>query len=686
MPHFVAEKNPTIDLTRMTGDHVWRTTPLERYGSRGDELSFEQWVQYAQTQKRTDMSRWAILLQEEGTARARDEWKKFTHRATFFLIPDEISCGRTFARDHLEAYYVDHMARAIKNPRKIAGIHDVPLFNLADPVVGRRWNDFSGFGHRVHEADLRVTEGVMVPHDSHDICLSRVDRLRETFIPTPWWCTERYFPNAVGCPIPPLLFYFTEQYKEGSEEVKEMLRKLLFYEMHLVFAGSWWHLASRGGQGIVLHERMLDDLDRLLQDIPIDADRLYGRNNGQTSFQYILQCMRDVASAPSTFRNVCSFQRYPELQPSEIVWTYDSGKVNLQRRGGRQVFRDPRNLRDADAPYDSYGRKPRICQRVEEEQALHAGPAHAQQPHGQGPPAPHAGMAHAQQPHGRGPSGPHAGMAHAQQPTQSTLGSRRSSDRGIAGNPPLRIQRRHSPPRNSVQNATSGPLYNEYWGPVTASPLNGCGTSRLAPSQWGVNNGEGNRQGRDFRPVARANAQADPPRFNTAPLTRAAHGSLPPLLPPSIASVRQPASMFEPAAPPSPAPSNPQPQHLPLDPIRAAIRDIDMQVGPMSLDEPSGARPPTIPKLRRPVPHGRLRGLTGPSPFAPGFIPRRKSKLKAERLWLIGQLAQSERVRQEAERQGIAVPSAHCRDPQFHPLQRRPDGGGGGNGGGGLSA
>ena len=309
-----------------------------------------------------DLQRWVAFSQLDSRG-ARRAWKHFTRRATLYKIPADLPCDRTFARDNLEAIYVDHMARAIRDPHEVRSIQDVPLFHLGDAVVGRRWNEFGSFGARLDEANMRVNESLFVPHDSHDLPLTLVMKLRETYARTSWWCDEKYYPSAVACPLPPLLFYFTEAYKNGSEEVKKMLTDFMKYEFHLIFAGCWWHLASRGGQGVVLPKQTLNELEKLLDNIPMDPDRLYGVNGGQTRFRYILNRMREVASAPIQQRNVCSFPTFNNLQQSLIVWTTDSGHVNWTRKGGRQVFRDPRNLRYSDMSLDRWGRYPKVSKK-----------------------------------------------------------------------------------------------------------------------------------------------------------------------------------------------------------------------------------------------------------------------------------------------------------------------------------
>ena len=83
-------------------------------------------------------------------------WPRFSQYHPWFEIPSSIAVARTFARDELDAIYLDHMYNFM-NLCSDRNVHlfnkDLPLFYLRDSLVGRRWNMFSQHKYIVHAID-----------------------------------------------------------------------------------------------------------------------------------------------------------------------------------------------------------------------------------------------------------------------------------------------------------------------------------------------------------------------------------------------------------------------------------------------------------------------------------------------------------------------------------------------------
>ena len=130
-------------------------------------------------------------------------WGHFAQHLTYFRVPREIDLARTFILDDLEAPYIDSMTVLLAENRRIATIHDVPLFANRDSLFSRFWNAFNRRMHHAREADVRVNDLILAPFDSYETPLTETDRLRELYPQTPAWLTEALFPHGVHIPLPP---------------------------------------------------------------------------------------------------------------------------------------------------------------------------------------------------------------------------------------------------------------------------------------------------------------------------------------------------------------------------------------------------------------------------------------------------------------------------------------------------
>ena len=634
----VRAADPRVDLTRVGAEHAWAELPVH-------ELNMFHFVVNAGDQRRPDMQRWYDFYTRFGRVATQQLWSRFVHRAVWWRVPSTIPhVTRTFVRDEHEAVYVDRMARAIDELVPITTIRDVLLFNLRDGMLGRVWNGFHLRGEYLLEANYRVNHDLFAPHDSPEVRPREFQRLRELYPPVPAWFEPQYFPNHVPVPLPPVIFYFHTLFLTGTIQQRNWLYDVARYEFALLFMAMWWHDARRGGVGVVLPHETIDWLVDLLEDAPIDTDSFYGPGGRQTGAGYIAARMRDVANAGHFRRNNCRFPRFPWLDDSQLVWTREDGYPDNERPGGRQVYRDPRNLREYNVGFDRYGRRPRVGRR--EDRA-----AHAEQQ-----------RRRADETNRRSPSG----YDHP----RSTLGPRRREDEDPASPPPSnrKRQRQYPPeghqefydeddgryagarhegrsdgagPSNAHRNSHDDRQYNDGDGGYQRARdvpyqdrryFHEQGTDEIdarpiSPRQWGFRH-EGPVETRDFRPIS--NVPDEQPAVNTHRMRE----------------------------------------------IRERLHDIERQAGPYVPprdNQKSGGRQP----------HGRLRGVPSQL-FSSGRIPRRESKLRAEQRELMAELDELEQEEEDARRDGEFVPAPGDRNPEFSRwYSRRDDYDDGGNGHGG---
>ena len=581
----IREENPTIDLTRMGNEHAWDELPVHH-------VNYHHYVVNAGVARRNDMQRWQAL-HDRGEVAARRVWSRFIHRNTFFFIPQTVPfTTRTFARDQLEAVYVDTMARAIQQRRPVATMTDVPLFSLLDGMLGRRWNAFHTRGGFLREAYLRAVERLMVPYDSHDVDMTRVAELRNLYPPTPTWYDERWFPNAVPVPTPPLVFYFHELFRTGDEPTLVYLREILRREFALLFIATWWHDARRGGIGIVTPEQTVQWLTDVLRNVPIDPDSPFGPRR-QTGVGYITQRMREVNQAarqpedPDDFyyRNDIFFPQFPGLRPSRMVFTLDNGRVDEERPGGRRFFRDPRNLREYNVPLDQYGNAPRVNRRTDMERVARQQRLHE--------------------------------LDMEEQEREQAARQNHERNRDVLGR---RGRDERYDPRgegSAQRRRMDDPLYESYFGPAGAMQPNQAQPRRAQEHEWGYRAPDrGDRQHRDYRP----RDMRSPPRGNG---------------------------------------------RRGLDPRRMRIREIDMTIGPSeyypttSGGRGNGGRQP----------HGQLSGAPA-GLFSAGRIPRRGSRLNADRNQLVEELRDERRRLEEAIARGGQHPGPLRPTARVRPVVR----------------
>ena len=189
--------------------------------------------------------------------------------------------------------------------------------------------------------------------------MAEAERLRALYVRAPNWWEERYFPNSVPMPTPPVLYFFHDRMRNGTRQERALLMNVLQLECTLLFAAFWWHEASRGSVGVVLMRRTINYILRVRGDIPIDPDRAYGPR-GQVTFPYIAHRIREVRSTERRYWNSVEFLGFDNLLASEIIWTHPDGHVDTSRLYGRRLLRDPQNLRDWRLSNATAARQPQV--------------------------------------------------------------------------------------------------------------------------------------------------------------------------------------------------------------------------------------------------------------------------------------------------------------------------------------
>ena len=353
----MSTRNINRDL--LTGDHAWQTTPA---GKDMDRFATHVLSENAQ---RPDMARFQMLAEKFGAEKVIRIWYKFVDAHPWFTIPDSLNCSRTFARDEMDAVYVDQMDIFQKKAaaRTITvSCYTIPLSMIEQPVVGRWWNSFWSRRYHYIETLWRIKHGVFICADSFDVPLEDVNlpMLRLVYPSNPDWWEQKYFPAGVPCLTPPSVFYY---HTSMSCATNGFWYSVLQHEYALLYASGWWHEAARGHRAFILPFDTIQWLQELLDDVVIDREM---KNGGRqcTSFEWVAQQMRSIASTPARHRNILQF---PDQSVSDcyFIWC-ERGTAfrNLNEVGGRR-FSWSRNGRlvEEEVARDVYGKKPKINRR-----------------------------------------------------------------------------------------------------------------------------------------------------------------------------------------------------------------------------------------------------------------------------------------------------------------------------------
>ena len=143
------------------------------------------------------------------------------------------------------------------------------------------------------QMDIRVDDRIFVLHDSPDVPLMYVARLRDVYPAAPDCFDERFFPTGSLFPILPFVYFFHHFMFEGNGAARAYLSNVCLIDFYLLFAETWWQQKARD---IVLPNHTIKYLLRVLEDIPIDPDHPF-RSRGQMNIPYNAQQMRKMRRA-----------------------------------------------------------------------------------------------------------------------------------------------------------------------------------------------------------------------------------------------------------------------------------------------------------------------------------------------------------------------------------------------------
>lgn len=240
----------------------------------------------------------------------------------WFEIPAGIHVARTFARDESDVIYVDNMwefLSLVSNTKLQLYSEDLPLFYIREPLLGRRWN-MPGRARDILQAmNWWHIHGIMVPYDALDIPLeTRFIRQLEEFLPPTFeWWEVQYFPAGVMAPLPPVLYYFYDRLKNGSEWEQELIGFIAEQEYAALFTASWWHQAERANRGFIVPQATIDWLtERLPSEYPIDGDTT--NNGSNTKAEWVLARMEEVRRTHVSYHHEVLFPN-TKLPPSYFV-------------------------------------------------------------------------------------------------------------------------------------------------------------------------------------------------------------------------------------------------------------------------------------------------------------------------------------------------------------------------------
>lgn len=76
-------------------------------------------------------------------ATSLNAWSRFEKSYPWFLIPSTLGCPCTYARDELEAFYIDQKHQFVQEASELFSdveFKNLSLLHLSDALVDRMWN------------------------------------------------------------------------------------------------------------------------------------------------------------------------------------------------------------------------------------------------------------------------------------------------------------------------------------------------------------------------------------------------------------------------------------------------------------------------------------------------------------------------------------------------------------------
>ncbi len=256
-------------------------------------------------------------------------WPRFSSYHPWFEIPSSIHVARTFARDELDAIYLDHMDNFVNLCEK-RNVHlcnkDLPLFYLRDSLVGRRWNMFSQHRDITEAINYWHKFRLWIPHDTFEIQMSLSPQFMQDTHPQifEYWSVLR-FPAGVPAPAPPSLFYFYNRINDHVGQQAKFWEYVTTREYAYMFVSCWWHECERGQRAFIVPQDSIDWLTKCLSPpVLVDGET---KNSSATSdsaekngtdSRYIIDRMIEARYASLHLRHTVRFPG-TNLPPSYFV-------------------------------------------------------------------------------------------------------------------------------------------------------------------------------------------------------------------------------------------------------------------------------------------------------------------------------------------------------------------------------
>ena len=315
------QKDLVLHNTRLNG-HVWNTATM----------AFDAYVNSSAS--RPDMKRSYDCLQRYGRTNVQRQWMSFSSAHTWYVIPDTISCGRTFARSPQEVYYLSAMCAFVDEASNGMSfdIFDIPLLQCRDSLLYRWWHRFRTTLQILHRNSVWANCYVGIPSDTEDMDTPiNPFEAREFFgQPPSFWSLNR-FPCGVPCPVPLCMYYFYDRIQQATGVEGQFWSKLMELEHSLLFVSNWWSESSKGQRAFVLNQETIQWLSERIPPTTV----LDWSGDQPIVFDHIRNCMDQASATPKGLHNNLRFPSF-QLPPCSFVQSLkDTGEVDTNITGGR---------------------------------------------------------------------------------------------------------------------------------------------------------------------------------------------------------------------------------------------------------------------------------------------------------------------------------------------------------------
>ena len=249
-----------LHIARMRSRHNWNSVPIQ-------DLGFRKYVLQDTVHQKGDVKRFRQLAMQDN-ASAMEGWSQFAANSNYWEVPSTLMCGRTFARDVLDCYYLDEMDYVLQS-RHTLPRHKFPLFT--DALMGRWWNAFKHRANFAYERYMRNRYGLLIPFDCYETMYFDDASYKEVFPQCPQWLQALKFPEGVPLPLPPVIYYYHEEMvvREGGAMSERCRRLWQIFRMEIctMFCAFWFNEATRGGRLFLVEKGTITVLKDVCKDV-----------------------------------------------------------------------------------------------------------------------------------------------------------------------------------------------------------------------------------------------------------------------------------------------------------------------------------------------------------------------------------------------------------------------------------